>query len=340
VLEGVEDAGGALVDRLNGSASAGSPAMADETAALSQGVPDAVVVKMGETRVDGSALVYQVSPGLGSLSPAEEMRVDLAFFAVRDRVNVESAAINAFKTFVGDGVNRHLPPPVSMTPRVVWGTYIPIEPGEAGVGRVAIDFETLGEDPVTPERISYFSGIEADDVERVELEPGVESLVLQGEIARKAVQKGERIVLKGRLENGEFFEAILKPREGAIGLAASVDDADLFWKTEGRLEFKLLSSSPNPFRDATLIYYEIPGLIDQPDGSRIESRDPLEVSIKVYNVAGRLVSVLVEDVLSPGTYTTQWRAADDHGNAAASGVYYVRLQIGKKYLTERLILLK
>jgi hypothetical protein len=31
---------------------------------------------------------------------------------------------------------------------------------------------------------------------------------------------------------------------------------------------------------------------------------------------------------------------DDQGNAVASGVYYVRLQIGKKFLTQRLILLK
>jgi hypothetical protein len=57
-------------------------------------------------------------------------------------------------------------------------------------------------------------------------------------------------------------------------------------------------------------------------------------------VVGRLVSVLADEIVAPGTYTTEWRAVDDQGSAVASGVYYVRLQIGKKFLTQRLILLK
>jgi hypothetical protein len=285
-------------------------------------------------------LVYQVSPSLGSLPQGEEIRIDFAFFAVPERTEVESAAIGVFKTFAGDGVHRHLPPPVSMTPRVIWGSYATMETGNADETRVAIDFEALGEDPVTPDKVSFFSGIDPDAVERVELEPGAERIVIGGDMVRRAVQKGERIILKGRLDGGEFFEAILKPRDGANGVAAVADDAELFWKTEGRLDLEILSSSPNPFRDLTTIYYEIPLFVDQPDGSRIENREPLDVSIKVYNVAGRLVSVLVEEALSPGAYTTQWRVVDDQGNPAASGVYYVRLQIGRKYITERLILLK
>ena len=119
-----------------------------------------------------------------------------------------------------------------------------------------------------------------------------------------------------------------------------VEDADQFWKTAGRLDMDLLSSSPNPFRDATTIYYEIPSVIEQEDGSRIETLESLEISVKVYNVVGRLVNMLVEEVVAPGVYSTSWQAADEHGNAVASGVYYVRFQIEKKYITQRLILLK
>jgi hypothetical protein len=157
---------------------------------------------------------------------------------------------------------------------------------------------------------------------------------------QKALRKGERIILKGRLENGEFFEAILRPMEGALGSMAGPDGAAFFWQTEGRLEYDLLSSSPNPFRDATTISYEIPSLLEEPDGTRIETKESLEITVKVYNVMGRLVSVLVDEILPPGIYTTAWHAVDDQGNAVASGVYYVRLQIGKKFLTQRLILLK
>lgn len=338
VLEKTEKAGGALLGRLDNAPDVGS--LEERESRFADTAPDASVFKTKETRVDGKMLVYQISPSLGSLPPAEEIRIDLAFFAVRERTGVEAAAINAFKTFAGDGVNRHLPPPVSMTPRVVWGSYVPIENDDTGAARVAIDFDALGDEPVTPDEISYFSGVAPDAVERIELEPGVVRLALRGDTIRKAVQKGERIILKGRLADGGFFEAILKPQEGALGMTGLGDDAGFFWRTEGRLELELLSSSPNPFRDATTVYYEIPGLVDLPDGSRIESREPLEVSIKVYNVVGRLVDVLVEDILPPGTYAAQWRAVDEEGSAVASGVYYVRLQIGKKYLTERLILLK
>ena len=338
VLENNDKSGLVLAERLS-NAPAGS-ALGTGTSPLANSSPDASLVKAKETRVNGRTLVYLASPNLGSLPSGEEIRVDLAFFAVKERAEVETAAINAFKTFVGDGVNRHLPPPVSMTPRVIWGSYVPIENGEGGARRVAIEFETLGDDPVTTDEISSFNGLEPDAVERVELEPGVESVVLRGEVVAAAAQKGERIILKGRLENGEFFEAILRPQEPADGTMDVGDDAELFWKTEGRLDLELLSSSPNPFRDATTIYYEIPGVIEQSDGTRIESRASLKVSVKVYNVVGRLVGVLVEDLLPPGAYATQWRAVDDQGNEVASGVYYVRLQIGQKYLTQRLILLK
>ena len=52
------------------------------------------------------------------------------------------------------------------------------------------------------------------------------------------------------------------------------------------------------------------------------------------------MSVLVEEILGPGVHTTDWRAVDDSGNPVASGVYYVKLQVGKKYITKRMILLK
>lgn len=215
-----------------------------------------------------------------------------------------------------------------------------MEKDDTGSTRVAVELEALGDEPVTPNEISYLSGVDPSTVSREELGSGVEQLVLQGEAVRKSVRKNERIILKGRLENGEFFEAILRPSEGGGGTMASIEDADMFWKTAGRLEMDLLSSLPNPFRDATTIYYEVPALIEEEDGTRIETSEALDISVKVYNVSGKLVSVLVEEVVGPGAYSTGWQAVDEHGNAVASGVYYVRLQIGKKYLTERLIVLK
>jgi hypothetical protein len=298
------------------------------------------VLKLEETRMDDRGIVYEASPEFETLQPGDEIRIDLALFAVREKTEVETAAINAVKTFIGDGTNRYLPQPVAVTPRVVWGSYRPLEKDPSGASRIAVEFETLGEKPIAPDDVLYFSGIAPGAVEQVEVAPGVTGLVLRGDLIEKSLRKGERIILKGRLKDGEFFEVVLKPQQSA-GIAAGVaSDAQLFWRLEGRLELDLLNSSPNPFRDATTIYYEIPGLVEQQDGSRIETKEPLEVTVKVYNVMGRLVSVLAEEMIPPGAYTAQWRGVDDQGEAVASGVYYVRLQIGKKFLTQRLILLR
>ena len=101
-----------------------------------------------------------------------------------------------------------------------------------------------------------------------------------------------------------------------------------------------MSGSPNPFRESTTIYYEVPSSVADEDGTVLSFTNPVNTSVKIYNVAGRLVSTLVETVLAPGQYTASWQALDESGNSVASGVYYVKLQIGKKHVTKRLIQLK
>jgi hypothetical protein len=339
VLENADEQEASLIERLSSTPPDDSPGGSKPAASEVSG--DVSVFKSKEIRVDAKTVVYQASPDLGSLAAGDEISVALAFFAVREKTDVEAAAINAFKTFTGDGTNRFLPPPVSMTPRVIWGSYTPVEIDASSAPGVAVEFEPAGSDPASARDVSCFTGIAPDDVEREQLGPGLERVVLRGPFIEKALRKAERIVVKGRLSNGEFFEAILRPAEGVTGVAGG-SNAEEFWQTEGRLDLEvdLLTSSPNPFRTGTTISYEIPGLIEQPDGARIETKESLETNVKVYNVVGRLVSVLVEDVLPPGKYTTEWQGVDDQGNLAASGVYYVRLQIGKKFLTQRLILLK
>jgi transcriptional regulator with XRE-family HTH domain len=53
-------------------------------------------------------------------------------------------------------------------------------------------------------------------------------------------------------------------------------------------------------------------------------------SVKIYNVAGRLVATLLDEPRSPGKYRVDWTARGQDGVSLASGVYYVKLQIGKR----------
>jgi hypothetical protein len=78
---------------------------------------------------------------------------------------------------------------------------------------------------------------------------------------------------------------------------------------------------PNPFNPATRIWFSI-------------SERGL-VSVKVFDVLGREVKTLVNEVLPAGTHERTWDA-----RSCSSGVYFYRLQAGSYSNTKKLVLLK
>jgi hypothetical protein len=70
------------------------------------------------------------------------------------------------------------------------------------------------------------------------------------------------------------------------------------------------------------------------------------VTLKVYDLLGREVATLVNEVKQPGTYTVQWdarlRSANSGGQASdvASGVYFYRLIAGEHTLQRKMLLLR
>ena len=85
--------------------------------------------------------------------------------------------------------------------------------------------------------------------------------------------------------------------------------------------FKLLPNYPNPFNPATSIRYEV-------------SKDAF-VTIKVFDVIGNEVRVLVNDERSPGRYEIKFSA-----DALPSGIYICKMQAGDFLQTQKMILLK
>jgi ligand-binding sensor domain-containing protein len=85
--------------------------------------------------------------------------------------------------------------------------------------------------------------------------------------------------------------------------------------------YNLSQNYPNPFNHSSTINYTVES----------ESR----VSIKVYDVLGREVSTLVDEVKSYGKYSVQFNASD-----LPSGVYIYQLQVGNYFITKKAILLK
>ncbi|MFC2089117.1 T9SS type A sorting domain-containing protein, partial [Calditrichota bacterium] len=86
-------------------------------------------------------------------------------------------------------------------------------------------------------------------------------------------------------------------------------------------QFILAQNYPNPFNPRTNIQFSIP---------RTEF-----VTLKIYNLLGQEVSMLVSDKLTPGNYKYTWDAS-----GLASGSYYYRIKAGTFTETKKLLLLK
>lgn len=94
----------------------------------------------------------------------------------------------------------------------------------------------------------------------------------------------------------------------------------------------LAQNYPNPFSSLTAISYSIPG---SADGSQRSA-----VSLKIYDISGRLVCTLVNELQEAGRYEVSWDGRDDSGKLVPSGVYFCKLKAGKFTAIKKLILLR
>jgi hypothetical protein len=97
--------------------------------------------------------------------------------------------------------------------------------------------------------------------------------------------------------------------------------------TDAPSEFRLSPSSPNPFDRSTTIRYALP--------------QQAAVDLCVYDVAGRVVKVLVDSkITQAGEHAARWDGTNDAGETVASGVYFYRLEAGINAQTRRMVYLR
>jgi hypothetical protein len=82
-------------------------------------------------------------------------------------------------------------------------------------------------------------------------------------------------------------------------------------KTHGPV---LWGNVPNPFTAATRMSFSISA------GGHVK--------LRVFDAAGRVISVLVDKHLDPGSYVESWRGLDTGGRPLPSGTYFYRLEVG------------
>ncbi len=95
------------------------------------------------------------------------------------------------------------------------------------------------------------------------------------------------------------------------------------WQNEVPTQFFLSQNYPNPFNPMTTIKFGIP--------------KASSVTLKIYDIAGRLVSTLFNDApLNPGIVTYNF-----DGRNLASGVYFYALYVdGNRFDSKKMVLIK
>ena len=86
-------------------------------------------------------------------------------------------------------------------------------------------------------------------------------------------------------------------------------------------EFSLSQNFPNPFNPVTVISFSLPY--------------ECSVNLTVYNVAGKKIAVIVDNVFSAGAHSVEWDAGE-----FSSGIYFYRIEAGTFTSTKKLMLIK
>jgi hypothetical protein len=82
----------------------------------------------------------------------------------------------------------------------------------------------------------------------------------------------------------------------------------------GPLVFRLHANAPNPFANTTAIAFSLAHEVD--------------VDMRVYDLAGRVVRTVLEQQLGPGRHQVMWDGRDDAGRRVSHGIYMLRLRAG------------
>jgi hypothetical protein len=86
-------------------------------------------------------------------------------------------------------------------------------------------------------------------------------------------------------------------------------------------EVSLSAAYPNPFNPTTMLSYEVPS--------------DMNVNLGVYDMRGRLVEELINDMRESGSYQVTWNA-----DQYASGVYMIKLMAGSTIQVQKVMLVK
>jgi hypothetical protein len=241
-----------------------------------------------------------------------------------------------------DGRMATLADLVFLIRHIIEGGYAPDGHEAEGSGEAIVQISseeqhtTLGIDSPTPVggAMVIFKG-ENPKIENIKLSPEAAGLDLYTSQANNEFrvmvigQNAEPLPLgdKPLLDfEGEGYDTVVISLADTDGKLMKVDQKQTNSSKPARYE--LCQNYPNPFNPETQIKYSVSG-----DGLT-------QVSLKIYNVVGQLVKILVDEEQMPGQYCRTWNGKDEKNQDVASGMYFYKLKVSDFSETKKMVLLR
>lgn len=136
---------------------------------------------------------------------------------------------------------------------------------------------------------------------------------------KEIVNKANLLLLNGHSMTKE--ERRKTVTEGIFLIAGMTSGDDVSENTIAPSSYSLTQNYPNPFNPITNISFSIP----------VEGL----VKLKVFDLTGREVAVLVNELKTPGNYNVSF-----NGSTLSSGVYFYRIEAGSFVETKRMLMIK
>ncbi|HID92983.1 MAG TPA: T9SS type A sorting domain-containing protein [bacterium (Candidatus Stahlbacteria)] len=134
------------------------------------------------------------------------------------------------------------------------------------------------------------------------------------------------------------------PAVQVVGIEEKQETGSKPYGPYGMQETRLFQNYPNPFSQVTEIRYTLKDKSrekkDENEKESLGSRRSSLVSLRIYDLTGRLVRTLVDEQQKPGYYKVTWNGKDDSGSAVAPGVYFYRLIADDYSSTKKTVILR
>jgi len=125
----------------------------------------------------------------------------------------------------------------------------------------------------------------------------------------------------GQIKEGDCTAILTPDGDGNITLPVEITDIENL-----PTKFTIQPAYPNPFNPSTTIRYGIP--------------NTQEVTISIYDLRGRLVSILFKAEQQVGWYEITWNGVLNNGSLAPAGMYIYKIIAGNEIKTSKISLVK